>query len=111
QRQVGRPRCAPVMITARCRSWESGPVGLVHRQADFAIGTEQVAATTQQRPAIGFLARSVAEHFERQGLLCTLNLKVPIELPHVGIITLRGRAKTPASQLLVDSLRETVASR
>ena len=64
-------------------------------------------SSMQQRPAIGFLARSVAEHFERQGLLCILNLKLPIELPHVGIITLRGRAKTPASQLLVDSLRET----
>ena len=66
-------------------------------------------SSMQQRPAIGFLARSVAEHFERQGLLCILNLKLPIELPHVGIITLRGRVKTPASQLLVDSLRETAA--
>lgn len=63
----------------------------------------------QQRPAIGFLARSIAEHFKRQGLLCILKLKVPIELPHVGLITLRGRAKTPAGQLLVDSLRETAA--
>ena len=65
----------------------------------------------QQRPAIGFLARSVAEHFVQQGLLRILQLKVPIELPHVGIITLRGRAKTPATQLLMDSLRETAEAR
>ena len=64
-----------------------------------------------QRPAIGFLARSVAEHFARQGLLCILKIKVPIELPPVGIITLRGRAQTPASQLLMDCLRETATLR
>lgn len=64
-----------------------------------------------QRPAIGFLARSVAEHFAQQGLVRILKLKVPIELPHVGIITLRGRARTPASELLMESLRETAAAR
>lgn len=64
-----------------------------------------------QRPAIGFLARSVAEHFAQQGLVRILKLKVPIELPHVGIITLRGRARTPASELLMESLRATAAAR
>ena len=64
-----------------------------------------------QRPAIGFLARSVAEHFAQQGLVRILKLKVPIELPHVGIITLRGRAPTPASELLMESLRATAAAR
>ncbi len=68
-------------------------------------------SSMQQQPAIGFLARSVAEHFAQQGLLCILGIKVPIELPHVGIITLRGRVKTPASQLLMDSLRATAAAR
>lgn len=65
----------------------------------------------QQRPAIGFLARSVAEHFAQQGQVCILKLKVPIELPPVGIITLRGRAQTQASELLMESLRETAAAR
>ena len=64
-----------------------------------------------QRPAIGFLARSVAEHFAQQGLVRILKLKVPIELPHVGIITLRGRARTPASELLMESLRASAAAR
>jgi DNA-binding transcriptional LysR family regulator len=63
-----------------------------------------------QRPAIGFLARSVAEHFAQQGLVRILKLKVPIELPHVGIITLRGRARTQASELLMESLRATAAA-
>lgn len=65
----------------------------------------------QQRPAIGFLARSVAEHFARQGLVCILNLKVPIDLPQVGIIMQRGRTLTPASALLIDCLRATAAAR
>lgn len=65
----------------------------------------------QQRPAIGFLARSVAEHFAQQGRVCILKLKVPIELPPVGIITLRGRAQTQASELLMESLRAIAAAR
>ena len=63
-----------------------------------------------QRPAIGFLARSVAQHFAQQGMLRVLKIKVPIELPPVGIITLRGRPKTPASQLLMDCLRKVATS-
>ncbi len=65
----------------------------------------------RQRPAVGFLARGVAEHFAGQGLLRILDLKLPIDLPQVGIITLRGRAQTPASELLMDSLRATAAAR
>ena len=68
-------------------------------------------AGMHQRPAIGFLARSVARHFEQQGLVSILKIKVPIELPQVGIITLRGRTRTAASELLIDSLRETAAQR
>ncbi|MDP9994510.1 DNA-binding transcriptional LysR family regulator [Variovorax boronicumulans] len=68
-------------------------------------------SSMHQRPAIGFLAYSVAEHFSRQGMLCILKIKVPIELPPVGIITLRGRAKTLASQMLMDCLRETATLR
>ena len=63
-----------------------------------------------QRPAVGFLARGVAQHFSQQGMLRILKIKVPIELPPVGIITLRGRPKTPASQLLMDCLRKVATS-
>jgi DNA-binding transcriptional LysR family regulator len=60
----------------------------------------------RERPALGFLARGVAQHFAREGLLAILPVQVPIALPAVGIISLRGRARTPATALLVDCLRE-----
>ncbi|MDP2005709.1 MAG: LysR substrate-binding domain-containing protein [Rubrivivax sp.] len=60
----------------------------------------------RERPAIGFLARTVARHFEHEGLLKVLPVKVPIELPPVGLITLRGRATTPAAGLLMACLRQ-----
>ncbi|WP_440532522.1 LysR substrate-binding domain-containing protein [Variovorax sp. YR566] len=64
-----------------------------------------------ERPAVGFLARSVARHFAKQGQLCILKINVPIELPPVGIITLRGRSQTPASQLLMECLRKVAPPR
>jgi DNA-binding transcriptional LysR family regulator len=64
----------------------------------------------RERPAIGFLAQGVARHFEAQGLLKVLPLHVPIELPPVGIITMRGRLRTPASVQLVECLRDTAAA-
>ena len=63
----------------------------------------------RERPAIGFLARAVASHFERQDLLRVLKVRVPIELPPVGIITLRGREHTPTCRLLIDGLRQEAA--
>ncbi len=65
----------------------------------------------RERPAIGFLARAVARHFEREGLLKVLPVKVPIELPPVGLITLRGRAATPAAGQLMDCLRQAARER
>jgi len=64
-------------------------------------------AFVRQRPAVGFLARGVARHFEREGLLKVLRLQVPIELPPVGMITLRGRSRTPATEQLMACLRST----
>lgn len=64
----------------------------------------------RERPALGFLARQVAQHFERQGLLKVLPIEVPIELPPVGIITLRGRQITPASAQLMRCLREAAGT-
>ena len=59
----------------------------------------------KQRSALGFLARTVARHYEQEGLLKALPIKVPIELPPVGIITIRGRKRTPASEQLIECLR------
>jgi len=63
----------------------------------------------RERPAVGFLARGVARHFETEGLVKVLKLKVPIELPPVGMITLKARHRTPATEQLMDCLRITAA--
>jgi len=60
----------------------------------------------QQRGAAGFLAQSVAKHFESQGILKVLRLKVAIELPPVGLITLRGRQLTTTTQQLIACFRQ-----
>lgn len=59
-----------------------------------------------QRGAVAFMARTVARHFEQQGMLAVLKLGVPVELPPVGLITLRGQRVTPVTGLLVECLRE-----
>ena len=75
---------------------------------DDVIETASFLATltfVRERQAAGFMARSVAQHFERQGLLAILPLKVALPLPPVGIITLRGRPWTPTSERMIESLR------
>jgi DNA-binding transcriptional LysR family regulator len=59
-----------------------------------------------QRGAAGFMARSVARHFEREGMVKVLPLKVPVELPAIGLITLRGRTTTATTSQLMDCLRQ-----
>ncbi len=59
-----------------------------------------------QLQAVGFVARGVGEHLERQGLARRLKLEVPIELPPVGLITLRNRLRTPACLQLIACLRD-----
>jgi DNA-binding transcriptional LysR family regulator len=64
----------------------------------------------RERPAVGFVARTVARHLAREGLAKVLGVKVPIELPPVGIITMRGRRRTPASEQLIGCLRRVAAA-
>lgn len=63
----------------------------------------------QARGAVGFWARSVAEHWQAQGLVKTLRVPVPMDLPPVGLITLRGRLRTPAAEQVMLSLRQAAA--
>ncbi len=65
----------------------------------------------RQRPAIGFVARSVARYLEREGLAKVLNIKVPIDLPPVGLITMRGRTRPPATAQLIECLRNAAKAR
>ncbi len=61
-----------------------------------------------QRGAVAFMARGVAQHFAQQGLVAVLDLPVPIDLPPVGLITLRGQPMTATTRLLVECLRAVV---
>lgn len=63
----------------------------------------------QSRDAVAFWARSVARHHQGLGLVQVLDTAVPIELPPVGLITLRGRGLPPAARALVEALRGVAA--
>jgi DNA-binding transcriptional LysR family regulator len=64
----------------------------------------------QQRGAVGFMARSVARHFEANASVQVLAMAVPVELPPIGLITLRGRELTTTSRQLVECLRQSAAA-
>ncbi|MFC5521357.1 LysR substrate-binding domain-containing protein [Polaromonas jejuensis] len=80
--------------------------------ADIVETSSFLALTTfvKERDAAGFLARSVGLHFQKEGLLAVLPIEVPIELPPIGLITLRGRRLTPSSEQLMDCLRLSAQS-
>jgi len=79
----------------------------LHPPADIVETASFLATLTfvRERPAIGFLARGVARHFEREGMVKVLPMRLQIELPPVGIITMRGRMRTPSSERLMECLR------
>ena len=60
----------------------------------------------QRRHAVGFMAQSVARYFERQGAVHVLKLAVPVELPPIGIMTMRGRPLTTTTAQLMECLRQ-----
>ena len=64
----------------------------------------------RERGCLGFWARSVADHYQAQGLVRVLPVKVPIELPPVGLITLRGRLRTPAAEQFMHCLRQVAGT-
>lgn len=77
------------------------PTDLVETASFLALATFVV-----RRGGAGFLARSVARYFEQQGTLQVLKLAVPVELPPIGLITMRGRRLTTTTQQLMECLRE-----
>ncbi|MDD2546801.1 MAG: LysR substrate-binding domain-containing protein [Burkholderiaceae bacterium] len=83
----------------------------LHPPADIVETASFLSQLTfvHQRGAVTFVARSVARHGAAQGTLALLDLPVPIDLPPVGLITLRGQPMTPTTRLLVACLREVGA--
>jgi len=59
-----------------------------------------------QRDAVAFMARSVARHFENEGVVKVLPLTIGVELPPIGMMTMRGRTLAPAAQQLMACLRD-----
>ena len=59
----------------------------------------------RQHRRVAFVAHEVARYLEGEQLARTLALPVPIELPPVGLIMLRGGLRTPAADKLLGSLR------
>lgn len=66
-------------------------------------------ALVRQRPAIGFLAQSVARYGVQEGWVSIIPIQVPIDLPPVGIITMRDRSIAPTTGRLLEALRATTA--
>ncbi|KRC80571.1 LysR family transcriptional regulator [Achromobacter sp. Root83] len=63
-----------------------------------------------ERGAVGFLARSAARRFQRQGLCKILNVPLSLDLPPVGIITMRGGGLSASSVQLIECLREAASA-
>jgi DNA-binding transcriptional LysR family regulator len=74
----------------------------LHPPVDVVETASHLATFTflQQRPCIGFVARGVARQAQQQGQAVVLGIKVPVELPAVGLVLLRGRARSPACEQL-----------
>ncbi len=63
----------------------------------------------QDQDAVALMARSVAMHYEGKGLVSCLKIKLPVDVPPVGLIFMRGRPLTPISQKLVETMRSVAA--
>jgi DNA-binding transcriptional LysR family regulator len=72
------------------------PLDIIETSSFLALST-----FVQERDAAGFVARSVGLHFEQEGWFDVLPIEVPIELPPIGLITVRGRRLTPSSEQLM----------
>ncbi|QVQ28327.1 LysR substrate-binding domain-containing protein [Achromobacter deleyi] len=80
----------------------------VQPSADLMETSSYLATLTflGERGAVGFLAKSAAQSFERQGLCKILDLPLSLDLPPVGIITMREGRLSASSLQLMECLRE-----
>ncbi|MBV7483925.1 LysR substrate-binding domain-containing protein [Bordetella sp. BOR01] len=84
----------------------------VEPSADLMETSSYLAVLTLvgQRGAVGFLARSAAQRFEHQGLCRILGITLDLQVPPVGIITLREARLSASSRQLLQCLRDTAAA-
>lgn len=62
----------------------------------------------REQNAIALMARSVADYFSSQGLVSIVRLDIHIEVPPVGLITVRGRKLTPITERLIQIIRDSI---
>nr|WP_315591424.1 LysR substrate-binding domain-containing protein [uncultured Cupriavidus sp.] len=85
--------------------------------ADVMESSSYLAVTTfvAQRQAVGFVARSVGQQLQTEGRFHVLAMPVELDLPPIGLITLRDRRLPPSvtelAACLHDVAREIVRAR
>jgi len=77
---------------------------------DYVETASLLVTLTQMQTldAIGFVASNVAQYLQAQGLAFVLPVKLRMDLPPIGIITLSGKYKTPTEQALSATLRQVI---
>lgn len=70
----------------------------------------QITFVCEQNSA-ALMAQSVAQHFSDRGFIDILNIDVPVEVPPVGLITMRDIKPTPITQLLSEIMRDQTAKK
>lgn len=76
--------------------------------ADVMESSSYLAVTTfvAQRHAVGFVARSVGRQLQSEGRFHVLPMTVRIDLPPIGLMTLRDRRPASSATELIDCLQE-----
>jgi DNA-binding transcriptional LysR family regulator len=80
------------------------PTDLIETSSYFAMMT-----FVQQRACTAFVAQSVGEHLESSGQFSILPLPMEIDLPPIGIITLRNHNIPTTAQQLIDCLHQAAS--
>lgn len=70
-----------------------------------AVSFLAIVSLVRERPAVAFMAQSVARAFAREKLVVVLPIAFRQPMPPVGIIRLRGARTTPSAEQLTDCLR------
>lgn len=70
-----------------------------------AVSFLSIVSLVRERPAVAFLAQSVARAFAREKLVQVLAIEFRQPMPPVGIIRLRGARRPPSAEQLADCLR------
>lgn len=68
-----------------------------------------ISCAIRDHHAIGFVARGVGLHFQKEGLFKVLPMPLDMDLPPIGMITLRSQKPSLTTQALMACLRDVAA--